>query len=181
MAQTHTHPAPPARQRGAVLIVSLILLLVLTLIGVAGMQTTTMEERMAANTRDSNVSLQAAEAVLRDAEAFLDTNLPPRGDFDGSDGLYFFGTTSMRAPAWDDANAFSAGNSRDYGGNDLDGVAEQPRYFVEELPRVRCPGSSAAAGTSEGALPRAFRVTARGVGGNENTTTVLQSTFRPNC
>lgn len=54
-----------SRERGATLIVSLIVLLVLTLIGVAGMNTSVMQERMAVNSQNSNRVFQAAESTLR--------------------------------------------------------------------------------------------------------------------
>ncbi|AXS84461.1 MULTISPECIES: PilX N-terminal domain-containing pilus assembly protein [Marinobacter] len=50
------------QERGAVLIVSLVVLLVLTLIGVAGMNTSVMQERMAVNAQNSNRTFQAAES-----------------------------------------------------------------------------------------------------------------------
>ncbi|NMT65517.1 pilus assembly PilX family protein [Marinobacter orientalis] len=53
-----------SRERGATLIVSLIVLLVLTLIGVAGMNTSVMQERMAVNSQNSNRAFQAAESSL---------------------------------------------------------------------------------------------------------------------
>jgi type IV pilus assembly protein PilX len=56
------------RQSGAVLIVGLIFLVVLTLLGLTAAQTGIMEEHMAGNTRDRNLAFQAAEAALRDAE-----------------------------------------------------------------------------------------------------------------
>jgi len=56
-------------ERGAVLVVSLIVLLVLTLIGVAGMNTSVMQERMAINSQNSNRTFQAAESTL---QALLD-------------------------------------------------------------------------------------------------------------
>ena len=56
------------RQQGAVLIVALIFLVILTMLGVTAMTGTTMELRMAGNTRDLSIAMQAAEAVLRDAE-----------------------------------------------------------------------------------------------------------------
>lgn len=56
-------PSRPA-QRGAVLVVSLILLAVLTLLGVTAMNTTSMEERMAANTQEGLRAFQLAEAGL---------------------------------------------------------------------------------------------------------------------
>ena len=56
------------RQRGAALVVALIMLLVMTVLGITAMQVTRMEERMAGNSRDVNLAFQAAEAGLRDAE-----------------------------------------------------------------------------------------------------------------
>ncbi len=63
------HSLAPRHARGAALIVSLILLLVMTILGISGIQTTTMETRMAANSADRNLALQAAEHALRVAEA----------------------------------------------------------------------------------------------------------------
>jgi type IV pilus assembly protein PilX len=58
-------------ERGVALLVALMFLIVLTLLGLAAMKGTTLEERMAGGTRDYNIALQAAEAALRDAEADL--------------------------------------------------------------------------------------------------------------
>ena len=62
-----THSKLGHRQGGAILIVTLLFLVILTMLGVTAMTGTTMEERMAGNTRDSQLALQAAEAALRDA------------------------------------------------------------------------------------------------------------------
>jgi len=55
----------PQRQTGAALIVSLVLLLIMTVLGVTAMRTTTLQERMAGNLRDNNLAFQDAEAALR--------------------------------------------------------------------------------------------------------------------
>lgn len=59
------------RQRGAVLVVSLLLLLVMTLLGLGASQSTRMQERMAGNQRDVELAMQGAEAGLRAAEDLL--------------------------------------------------------------------------------------------------------------
>lgn len=59
------------RQSGAVLVVSLLLLLVMTLLGIGASQSTLLQERMAGNQRDQEVALQGAEAALRAAEREL--------------------------------------------------------------------------------------------------------------
>lgn len=67
--------APRAARRhqaGAVLVVALLFLMIVTMLGVASLQSTSSEERMAGNARDANVALMAAEAALRDA--FYDIN-----------------------------------------------------------------------------------------------------------
>jgi type IV pilus assembly protein PilX len=55
-------------QSGVVLIIGLILLLLLTLIGVAGMKDTQLQEKMAGTALDRDTAMQAAEAALRQAE-----------------------------------------------------------------------------------------------------------------
>ncbi|HPF28453.1 MAG TPA: PilX N-terminal domain-containing pilus assembly protein, partial [Steroidobacteraceae bacterium] len=60
-------------QRGAILVTSLLLLLVLTIIGLTAMRMTSLQERMAGSTRDLNLAFQGAEAALRDGETLIAT------------------------------------------------------------------------------------------------------------
>lgn len=55
------------RQSGAVLIVSLIMLLVLTVVGVTAMRSSTLEEKMSANIMNYNVTFHAAESAIENA------------------------------------------------------------------------------------------------------------------
>ena len=59
------------KQRGVVLVVSLIMLLLMTLLSVSAMKTSLMEEKMAGNSRDVELAFQAAETGLRDAELWI--------------------------------------------------------------------------------------------------------------
>ena len=63
-----------SRQRGAVLLVALIMLLLLTILGAAAMRDTNLQERMAGNMRDHDLAFQAAEAALRFAEQEVKTD-----------------------------------------------------------------------------------------------------------
>lgn len=56
------------KQSGSALIISLILLVLLTIIGVSAMQNTTMQEVMSGNTKEMHRSFHAAELGLRRAE-----------------------------------------------------------------------------------------------------------------
>ncbi|HMW15083.1 MAG TPA: PilX N-terminal domain-containing pilus assembly protein [Pseudomonadales bacterium] len=58
----------PARQRGIILLVSLILLLILTVMGLASMGGSLLEARMTGHYRDQELAIQSAEAALREGE-----------------------------------------------------------------------------------------------------------------
>lgn len=58
----------PRNQRGVTLYVALVLLLLLTLIGLAAVQTTLLQERMAGNYRTIHLAFQNAESRVRDSE-----------------------------------------------------------------------------------------------------------------
>lgn len=57
-----------AQQRGMALLVSLIMLLLLTMIGISSMQNATMQEKMSGSVMNRNQSFQIAEASLRVGE-----------------------------------------------------------------------------------------------------------------
>lgn len=66
------------RQQGATLIVSLVILAVVTLLGVASMRSSNLELRMAASARDRAVAFQRAEAALLRVEQTLSSlDSPP--------------------------------------------------------------------------------------------------------
>ncbi|NWN92632.1 hypothetical protein HLV39_14135 [Marinobacter adhaerens] len=56
----------PHKEQGAVLVVSLIVLLVVTLLGVGGLETAVFQERMAANAQNKNQSFQDTASLLED-------------------------------------------------------------------------------------------------------------------
>ncbi len=58
------NPGFPSKQRGAALVIGLILLMILTLLGVTGMTTSTLELAMADNMQRGQYAFQAAESAL---------------------------------------------------------------------------------------------------------------------
>lgn len=63
-----------SRQNGAALLVALIMLLVSTLIGLASIRGTTLNEKMSTNMYDRSLSYQAAESALLAGEAAVEAN-----------------------------------------------------------------------------------------------------------
>ena len=163
-------------ERGAALVISLIFLLVITIVAIAGTRSTTMQERMAGNTRDRNLAFQAAESGLREAEDFIDS-LASLGNFDGSNGLY--GLTDA-APDYEDSATWS--NAANFRTADEDyGSYEAPRYFIKYYTIV--PGEEGALnlsgyGDNKGSGDvTIFRITSRGTGGGADSAEVTVRTY----
>jgi type IV pilus assembly protein PilX len=168
---TMTFPSRRA-ERGAALITGLIFMVVLTMIAMAALRGTVLEEKMAGNARDIDLAFQSAEAALRGGEQVLNqATLPtfaatgPYLTASGSrgDSTYWINYT------WNDANSSALSTAPA-------GVAEAPRFVIEQMPSVAGAGGSLKAGPiAESGM---YRVTARGVGGSPNTRIYLQETYR---
>lgn len=74
VSSAHKHFRSRAPQRGVALVVALVLLVVATLIGLAGIRGTTLQEHMSANMYDRSLAFQRAEAALRAAESAITAN-----------------------------------------------------------------------------------------------------------
>ncbi|HHW75840.1 MAG TPA: hypothetical protein GX399_02210 [Xanthomonadaceae bacterium] len=159
------------RQSGAVLVISLLLLVIMTVLSTSAMQSTVLQERMAGNDRDRNLAFQAAEAALRDAEQYIQSNVAPFApfrptSFNGESGLYDSKSSPGSFSHYNDLS--DSTKTRAFGAAALSGVAAQPRYLIELL-------AASCTGTNDSAL---FRITARAWGANSNTIVTLQSRYR---
>lgn len=72
----------PGRQRGVSLLIVLVLLLVMSVLGIAILRSSAMQERMSANTRDRSLAFQTTEAALREAQDNVLGSQPDAGDPD---------------------------------------------------------------------------------------------------
>ncbi len=100
-------------QRGAVLIMALVLLLAMTLLGLTGVRTIVQEEKMAAATQDRNLAFQAAEAALREGEAAVATlvaadQVPADRSQADYDAAYASANCSAKAPTCDTTRGICA-------------------------------------------------------------------------
>jgi len=164
-----THP-----QRGAALITALLLLVVLTILGVSVMQMSRVQEKMAGNTRDINVGFEGAEGALRNAEALIGTQTSrPIACPDATcafRALNSVGDVANQDKTWwtNNGQAFADGS-----GKALTGVAENPRYVIEEIAIV-----SAIPDPTDPSSGRTFyQVTARSSGASGLSNTIVQSTY----
>ncbi|MBT8090452.1 MAG: hypothetical protein KJO01_09620 [Gammaproteobacteria bacterium] len=165
------------RQRGVVLIVSLIMLLVVTLLAVSSMQGTSLEEKMAGNTRDRNLAFQTTESAVREAETYIES-IVSLGSFNGGGGLY--GLTDI-APyyamgtTWSDATQHVVADA-DYG------AYARPQYFIKHFTTVKgtegamnMSGYGDNKGTGDVSI---FKITSRGTGASaESAEVILRSHY----
>ena len=172
-----------ASQRGAVLIIGLIMLLLMTIVGLAAIRGSGLQEMMAGNMRERTLAFQAAEAGLREGELFVNENALT-ADFSGvTPGLYPDlnqpGETpvEMRSKSfWVEDNAISSGLS-------LEGVGQAPMFTAEKVDVVLPAGVDGGAIDFQSQLNAEetifYRVTSRGVTESGTTESVVQSMVRP--
>ena len=137
-------------QNGAVLPITLILMVLMTLVGLSTMNTSVLSERMAGNYDNVNVAFQATEAALRDAEQDLLCEGCRNGDavpiniINGLTGftdtcragLCYFSTTNKEVLEDDDANNdplfeqfLTYGDKTDV--DSISGTVQQAKYIIE--------------------------------------------------
>lgn len=173
--------ATMARQNGVALVVALIFLLILTLLGVAAMSTTALEEKMAGNIKDQNTAFQSVESALTVAEntigSAISVNLVVATASVTNDGLHKPGTTT---PRWSDAtspNVWDTGSDyRTLTG--FSGVSSPAKYIIEDLGEIVDTNGELTMPTeyrSKG--KQLFRITARGPGGTPYSISMVQSTY----
>lgn len=175
----------PARERGAAMVIALIMLLVLTLLATASGRMTLMEERMTGNTQDRNIAFQVAEAGLRAGEG--QAQLPTLPNFDANQNGLYVPAAPGAVPVWEAVDWSDENDVMMYEDaeavpellGDAPGMLSQAAVslVIEQLPRIATPGESLVADDSvDDAL--FFRVTSRGVGVSGNANVTLQTTFK---
>lgn len=173
------------KESGAVLIVSLIILFVLTLVVLAGSRTVLVQEKMTAAVRDLRVSLEIAESGVSDAEAviegFVDTAAVTAAFSDaGANGLY----TSGNGPSDLFAAATWAAGLTSSATTIVSGTATVAQYFIEDLGLVSVTTTSDeieiqthATATESEADVRLFKIVSRTLGNNGNTERIVVSYY----
>ena len=166
-------------QTGSALIVSLSILLVLTILGVSAMRTTSLEEKMAGNSRDAQLAFEAAEAALREAEDFIIKSVNDDAYVDSTTlgaGLYR-ASAIISADAWTEEAKWAVAIQAPYSTE----VALPPRFMIQKLESKLGQGTKADLGKAisydENDQALFYQITARGTGISPNSRVMLQSFF----
>jgi len=164
-------------QRGAVLVVGLVFLTLMTLIGVTAYSVATQEERMAGNARDRLRALEAAELALRACENQIRLLTAAEAlAYPPGDKLYMYAVPANGTrDKWESMNWASDAS---FQMSDVAGVAEQPRCITQRQGQASLSNVSERAELPQAtATTYAYQVTARGVGASRNTVVLLQSSY----
>ena len=114
-------------QTGVTLIISLIILVTLTILGLTSMQSSRTEISMAGNQRESGITFNAAEAGLRDAEGFVTNSISKSIYNDPTIGLF---DRLDVDPDYGDEVAWTASQVAP---TTLPHVAAQPQFIIKYL------------------------------------------------
>lgn len=147
-------PPNRRRQKGAALYVALMMLILLTLVGLVGLQVAGLQERMSANYQATNTAFQNAEDAARETENALAQNvadgIAPATNLPSKDCA-----TAFDAQAWDEAvpHVRRLDECVTWAGIDMLSVPEEERtdqiYQITAFDRDRAlnPTSEAVIGT----------------------------------
>jgi type IV pilus assembly protein PilX len=180
-------------QRGAVLMLAMIFLLLLTILAISTTSRSLLQERMAGAIRNAQQAEWSAENALRGVEWNLFNGNAVACYNSSIPSLISSKVTAFRrSSVWltDGATEYKGtGVALDYSAASTDAalstavMAHNPWYIVEYLGQDRSPvnGSSPATEAGSGSSGTTkfylYRITARATGGSANTIRVAESTF----
>jgi type IV pilus assembly protein PilX len=177
------------RQRGAVLIVSLLLLLVITVLALGASQSTRLEERIAGSQRNYDLAFQSAEAALRAGERWVKDSSRKRPPVPCNQlgnppcQVYERNLVRNQVPYAEQAyqnDAWWAARTQPYAtdGNQISGAGRavrDPMFYIEFVEEV--PDHLTTTPTGPAPARLYYRIVSRGLGGTADATVVLHSTF----
>jgi type IV pilus assembly protein PilX len=192
-------------QQGNTLIISLIILLVLTVVGISSIGNVTLSQKMATNYRDADVVFQAAEAALAEGErkaeelsaslqeSYFAAGCASEDCFTAlcNNGKCFNGTFEAADPCWlsepatelarDEATWTTVGSALD-SQLSFTGLTQKPQIIIEFLCYVQVdPTVTLAVPTPPYAAidwNYFYRITSYARGVNGSSRAMLQSTYK---
>lgn len=193
----------PERQRGAVLFVALVFLLLITLLALTAIGTSILQEKMTGGMRNQQLGMMGAESGLRGTEAWLWTlsfvgsqPLPPclengtgtcvqRSSLDGTltPAVQKFRTSKSWVSSLPGAPSYAGTLTGLSGDSESASLATQPLVLVEDLGPNVPPGAGSQSGAIDderkGGAGTAwfYRITSRSQGGSAAAFSATESVF----
>lgn len=170
------------KQSGAVLIVGLVMVLLISIVALSGIRSTNLQEVMAGNLRNKTITFQAAESALVTGEAVVDYRVAAP-ECTGAATCYrpLESQLAKDSVVYLDGNDFKTKSREANIDLSAAGIVDKPRFIIEELsPFIPMDGSDLTFGGSGGLvkiLP--YRITARGagMGSDSESSAIVLSTY----
>jgi len=168
-------------QRGVVLIVGLIVVVLISIVALGAMKGSRLQEAMVGNTRDRNIAFQAAESGLNSGESVVDeVKVAVVPVFKNSNGTGLFedqdAVPSGSVSYYTDATFATKGKVTSLEVN----TSSKPIYMVEELTTFtdfKDGGAMDVSAANELSKKTPYRITALGAGLTTDSTVVVQSYY----
>ena len=177
-----------SRQKGAVLITTIVLMVIFTLLGVAAMRTNLSDISIQGSMKNRNNAFQCAEAALRAGEIWLGTLAAPAYAVTGNPDqnaaqVWQANEGTIQNPElrlndfWQDNTiTWTYGNQLINAGVNV-GCKTDPRYFIEFLGGILPDSEGRDFTTQARARSVMYRITAYSTGIDDTATVVLQTTY----
>lgn len=157
-----------AKQKGFVLIITLVLIIILTILALTQISLNNTQTRIAANATDNEISFEKSEGAVNEAaNLLLNGTYNPSNFASNGNGLYLLNANS--SPLWNTVNW----NSGTAVKNSFQGASgSQATYIIEKLPSV------IQAGQNMKSPIYVYRVTGRSATASGNSSVLVQSTLK---
>lgn len=192
--------APAQAQRGVVLVTALIFLVLITILAISASGTSLLQQKLAGGLRNAQLAEWSAESALRGAEwrlwtATLDDSTRLSCGTSGVAACYPYSSDPVAAvknfrnsSGWviDGAVEYKPVNFKDVSSDKTFALKNNPYYIIEDMGIEKPQGAgmqseSGATGVRgvgyQNTVRHIYRITARGMGNNDNAIRVLETTF----
>ena len=166
------HVSGGVKQKGFVLIASLLIMVVLTILALSMFRSFGLQELMAGNMREKSRAIDAAQAAINYAEFWLAKGNASTGSTCSASATVNQPVVCSNAPPgsylttlpWAFGVNYTPGGMQTNSNGGANNYYTNPRYYIQYL------------GTYPNGLM--YRITALGYGGNSNAVAVLQSMYQ---
>ena len=157
-----------------VLVTSLVILLVITMLALSAVQSTSIQELISRNQRDSNLAFNAAETALVEAESIINSLSSLSYGDSVSPKIYDARSSGALTNLWNSTYVNASSSNVDVVASQPVFVIEHVRTVISDEDRLNIDNIGQNPNTC---CTQMFRITARGTGGTDNAQVVLQTTY----
>lgn len=164
------------KNKGYILPIGLIIMLILTIIILFGMRNAINQEREAGNEQDQQISFQNAEATLRYAENYIIMNINSNSAFNSSCNSGLCIPSLNGTQNWDNIT-WETDTTHIINMSGIPNTYLQPKFIIELLDNAPLNAGSSLKVINSYSNGASYRITVVAWGNRNGSKTMLQSVF----